>query len=300
MEVFETLRDISGTSYQEETFVGQGETSALMLILNQVDAQAVLPSSLELAFTLPMPQADPILSLSSVISTYMHRARHTYSSLYSHLGQLEDIDVLSSFFDSTEDSAFAAVELTKLQELRETHGSSSDEYTHLVNDVRSFLERVVDAAELNLAILTFDSSSSSSFERRQAQPLQSQSPFPNPPAQQPIGSVSTCFTTLDICNNSTTSCSGRGQCVEASKAGRTCFICTCGVTKTGKGSKVKTERWAGQSCERKDVSGPFVLLTGTVIAMILLVVGSVTLLYSVGDQALPSILLATSVSVKKD
>lgn len=72
------------------------------------------------------------------------------------------------------------------------------------------------------------------------------------------------------------------------------------MTKTGKGSKVKTERWAGQSCERKDVSGPFVLLTGTVIAMILLVVGSVTLLYSVGDQALPSILLATSVSVKKD
>lgn len=249
----------------------------------------------------------------------MHRARHIYSSLYSHEGQLEDIHVLSSVFDSTEDSVFAAVELTKLQELRETHGSSSDEYTHLVNDVRLFLERVVDAAELNLAILTFDSPPSSSFGRRQAQPLQSQSPFPNPPAQQPIGSVSTCFTTLDICNNSTTSCSGRGQCVEASKAGRTCFICTCGVTKTGEGSKVKTERWAGQSCERKDVSGyanaiqlpllnadgqrlssPFVLLTGTVIAMILLVVGSVTLLYSVGDQALPSILLATAVSTKKD
>jgi len=42
MEVFETLRDTSGTSYQEETFVGQGETSALILVLNQADAQGLL------------------------------------------------------------------------------------------------------------------------------------------------------------------------------------------------------------------------------------------------------------------
>lgn len=42
MEMFETLRDTSGNSYQEETFVGQGETSALILILNQADAQGLL------------------------------------------------------------------------------------------------------------------------------------------------------------------------------------------------------------------------------------------------------------------
>lgn len=200
----------------------------------------------------------------------MHRARHIYSSLYSdEWRQLEDTHALSSFFDSKEDSAFAAVQLSKLQELREIHGSSSEEYTHLVHDVRAFLERVVDAAELKLAILTYESTSTSSFERRQVLPLQSQSPFPSPPAQEPIGSVSTCFTTLDICKNSTTSCSGRGQCVEASKAGRTCFVCTCGITKTGQGSKVKTERWAGQSCERKDVSGyAYVIQLSQLIAYI--------------------------------
>jgi len=58
--------------------------------------------------------------------------------------------------------------------------------------------------------------------------------------------------------------------------------------------------WAGQSCERQDISGPFVLLSGTVIVIIVLFIGSVSLLYSVGDQPLPSTLLATAVNMKKD
>ena len=45
---------------------------------------------------------------------------------------------------------------------------------------------------------------------------------------------------------------------------------------------------------------PFVLLSGTVIVIIFLIVGSISLLYGVGDQPLPSILLATAVNAKKD
>lgn len=48
------------------------------------------------------------------------------------------------------------------------------------------------------------------------------------------------------------------------------------------------------------LSSQFVLITGTVIVIILLFAGSVSLLYTVGDQALPSTLLATAVPVKKD
>ena len=76
--------------------------------------------------------------------------------------------------------------------------------------------------------------------------------------------------------------------------------------------------WAGQSCERQDISGyvnsapysllwlnslcnsPFVLLSGTVIVIILLFIGSVSLLYGVGEQPLPSTLLATAVNMKKE
>ena len=40
--------------------------------------------------------------------------------------------------------------------------------------------------------------------------------------------------------------------MKASKAGMTCFICACTATKDSMG---RTENWAGEACERKDVSG---------------------------------------------
>ncbi len=109
------------------------------------------------------------------------------------------------------------------------------------------------------AILTYATSSSASLLKRDA-PQESQVPFPLPGPQQPIGAISTCFTSLDSCNNSTSSCSGRGQCSQASKAGRTCFVCTCGATTIGEGNKVKTTYWAGESCERKDISRYVIVL----------------------------------------
>ena len=45
---------------------------------------------------------------------------------------------------------------------------------------------------------------------------------------------------------------------------------------------------------------PFVLLSGTVIVIIVLFIGSISLLYGVGEQPLPSTLLATAVNVKKE
>jgi len=45
---------------------------------------------------------------------------------------------------------------------------------------------------------------------------------------------------------------------------------------------------------------PFVLLTGTAVVILLLIVGSISLLYTVGDQPLPSTLLATAINAKKE
>jgi hypothetical protein len=45
---------------------------------------------------------------------------------------------------------------------------------------------------------------------------------------------------------------------------------------------------------------PFVLITGTVIGLLLLIVGSVGLLYGIADQELPSVLLGGVVGVRKD
>jgi len=282
--------------------------------------QAVVPHTLRLSFTLTTPPSVSMSSLSSVISTYLHRARHSFASLYSSydFGQSKDVQSLVSFFDSAESPAFASMDLSALHDIGQTYGPSSDEYLEIADKLRAYLEQIVDDDSFNLAILALPRPSAPSLFKRQTT-QQSQTPVPShtPSPQQPIGSISTCFTTLDVCNSSTSSCSGRGTCVQASKAGRTCFVCSCGVTKTGEGKKVKTVTWAGQNCERKDISGyvnfaplracgsilcdsPFVLLSGTVIVIIILFIGSVSLLYGVGEQPLPSTLLATAVHMKKD
>ncbi|KAJ3503683.1 hypothetical protein NLJ89_g8323 [Agrocybe chaxingu] len=303
LEVFEPLRDASNLGQDEDLFVGKGPKNVLLLTVEEVDAKAVLPSFLQPAFTLETPPSTPIFSLHSVISSYLHRASHSFASLFpsTQFGEFNDVEELHSFFSYSEEPSFAAIELSKLHEIRKGLGASSDEYVEVATKLREFLEQLAEDDRYNLAILTYASPSSTSLYRRQ-DPQQTQQPLPStvPPPQEPIGAISTCFKTEDDCNNGTTSCSGRGQCVGATKAGRTCFVCTCTPTKTGEGTKVKTEYWAGESCERKDVSGPFVLLTGTVIVILLLIAGSISLLYTVGDQPLPSTLLATAVHSKSD
>ncbi|KAK0476825.1 hypothetical protein IW261DRAFT_1490249 [Armillaria novae-zelandiae] len=305
LELFESFRDSAAPLYENEAFVGQGAKNALLVTMEEYDAEAILPSSLTPSFKLSTPSSVSISSLYSVISTYLHRARHAYSSVYEATPSLlhfENINSLKTFLDKAEDSDFAALDLSGLAAVRKTYGSGSEEFTQAASTIRAFLERGLDRDRVQLAILTYTPPPTLSYSKRQSSPLQSQIPFPpdHAPPQEPIGSVSTCFATEDTCNEETSTCSGRGQCVQATKAGKTCYVCACGVTTTGEGNKVKTQAWVGESCERRDVSGPFVLLAGTVIVIILLGVGSVSLLFHVGNQELPSTLMGGAVNSKKE
>lgn len=216
----------------------------------------ILPEALQLGFTLETPPSSPVFSLSSVVSTYLHRASHVFTSLYpsSRIESLDDVRALVSFFDTAEGPAFAAVDLSTLHESDEGYPEASQ----IIWELRAFLTQIAQEG-YSLAILTYPPSPSSSFGKRHA--FESQAPLPSSaPPQQPIGAVSTCYTSLESCKTSTNSCSGKGQCVEASKAGRTCFVCNCGVTRSGEGKDTKTEYWAGEKCERKDISGYVVQL----------------------------------------
>ncbi|KAJ7282698.1 hypothetical protein C8J57DRAFT_1296204 [Mycena rebaudengoi] len=307
LEIFETLRDGSSVDYSEESFVGQGANNVLLLALDEADAKAIrIPSSLRPAFALSTPPSTPISSLSSVISTYLHRASHAYTSIFSAdpssqsraAWYTEELQSLASFLETTPDSAFAALELSGLATIRTRDGIDSAAYQEVADATRTLLERAMDA-NARVALLTFDPSLHTAAKRAPG-PQASQAPFPRPPPQSPIGSISTCHATLDACTNSTSSCSGRGECASATKSGRTCFVCSCGTTTTGTGNKVSTERWVGESCERKDISGPFVLLAGTTIGLLLVIFMSVSLLYSVGGVELPSVLMGGAVHPKKD
>ena len=78
-------------------------------------------------------------------------------------------------------------------------------------------------------------------------------------------------------------------------------MCACSSTQSTDGrGRTKTTKWAGNACDRKDVSSEFVLLAGTAIGLILFVLGSVALLVAAGEQKLPSVLTGGVVASKKD
>lgn len=239
------------------------------LILDHPD---ISPAALKPSFTVAnSPEVD---SFSSVISTYLGRAEHAYSTIYStssfpadaasrHIDLFDmlpnhpevelfyaELSALSSLLDSADSTtAFAAIELAGLSQIRSKFGAESQEYQLAAAASRAAIESAVaQSQKLQFAMLTFDST----VTKRQhgSQPLQSQAPFPIP-RPQPIGSISSCFTTADACTNGTSSCSGRGQCSEISRAGKTCFICACGSTKSKTGS---TDNWVGEKCEKRDIS----------------------------------------------
>ncbi|KAJ3523885.1 hypothetical protein NMY22_g11239 [Coprinellus aureogranulatus] len=274
LEMFESVNEHSKALQVEEDFVGKPAESYLLLTMSVRDAEA-----------------------------------HTYPSVFD-TWLLEDAEPLLEFFDTAEKPAFAAVDAHKLKELRQTFGPNSNEYYAYSVRVRQLLDELIhNQANLNIAILTYDADAPQPDplnvvevdDEEDVETRQTQAPLPNRPApQQPIGAISSCFSTEEVCKNSTDFCSGHGGCVKASKAGRTCFVCTCSPSIKGEGSKKETTYWAGQSCEKKDISSTFTLLAGTTLVLIIVVFGSISLLYTVGDQALPSILLATAVNSKKD
>jgi len=226
----------------------------------------------------------------------------TFSSIYqsgAYSWNASELSLSQSFLDTASDSALAALDLSTLTLLREEYGADSMEYERAAESTRAFIQHAVEIDEqLRLAILSYNSTTP--YAKRRSTPFQAHLPSSHALPQEPIGSISTCFADVDACTNGTSSCSGRGQCVEASKSGHTCFVCTCSTTKTGEGNKVQTETWVGESCERKDVSGPFVLFVGSALVMLILVFGSVLLLFNVGEQMLPPTLTGTAVNVKKE
>jgi hypothetical protein len=280
-ESWGTNDKLAGGWMTEESFVGGGSSNGLLLSLNDVEANGahgtgrhtlplthsstdVLPLIIKPSFRL---QTD-YPYISSLISTYLHRARHAYSYVYSTSSVqlpplqllnlfsvpspstdqfLQEIACLSSFLDSLSrsnsehDNSFAAVDLKGISAIARDFGRTSEQYVLALRTTRALIESALSQPTIHLAI------------------LMSPSPVPSPHAkrqhtapQQPMGSLLQCFPTEAVCDNVTDGCSGRGTCVSATKAGMSCYVCTCQTTVSDQG---RGGAWAGEACERKDISG---------------------------------------------
>jgi len=165
---------------------------------------------------------------------------------------ISELSALVSFLESDDLSLdrFGGFRITGLRTIADVYGRESEQYTTAAASLAAALRSALSKPYLNVAILTYpetETRASAGVERRQ-----DQSPLPSPVPVPPIDSNALCFTSKEVCSNSTDSCSGHGTCAQAIRAGRTCFACVCEASKN---SNDQTQYWAGSKCERKDVSG---------------------------------------------
>ncbi|KAL1850799.1 hypothetical protein Plec18170_006633 [Paecilomyces lecythidis] len=105
-----------------------------------------------------------------------------------------------------------------------------------------------------------------------------------------------CYLSESACVESTNNCSGHGQCYrkygskdESSRGD--CYACKCVETKEkNKDGSVRTVQWGGPACQKKDVSTPFFLLAGITVGIVFAVASGIGMLFSVGQQELPSVI----------
>jgi hypothetical protein len=115
-----------------------------------------------------------------------------------------------------------------------------------------------------------------------------------------LARIPACFQSLNSCETRTNKCSGgHGVCIDRyqndTKAKQPCFACHCMRTVVLDGTEPgavgeKTTRWAGNMCQKKDVSVPFWLLAGFTIGIIGVVTFAIGLLYSIGEEKLPGVI----------
>ncbi|KAH8905797.1 hypothetical protein BR93DRAFT_978948 [Coniochaeta sp. PMI_546] len=115
-----------------------------------------------------------------------------------------------------------------------------------------------------------------------------------------LARIPACFQSLNSCETRTNKCSGgHGICIDRyqndTKAKQPCFACHCMRTVVLDGTEPsavgeKTIKWAGNTCQKEDVSIPFWLLAGFTIGIVGVVTFAIGLLYSVGEEKLPGVI----------
>lgn len=101
-----------------------------------------------------------------------------------------------------------------------------------------------------------------------------------------------CHASNSSCSDATNNCSGHGQCYLKSSSGDAqCFACRCQATVRTKSDGTKQKiYWGGPACQKEDISSPFFLIAGVTVLVIVLASSAVGMLFSMGQEELPSVI----------
>jgi hypothetical protein len=104
-----------------------------------------------------------------------------------------------------------------------------------------------------------------------------------------------CHSSFNSCTEATNNCSGHGVCFRkygSDGAQGNCYTCGCIATVGVKNGTdyTKTTNWGGSACSKKDVSGPFWLISIFSVVMVGVVSWAIGLLFSIGEEKLPGVI----------
>lgn len=105
-----------------------------------------------------------------------------------------------------------------------------------------------------------------------------------------------CHASNSSCAEATNSCSGHGSCFLKYGSGNegatgNCYACRCQQTVERKSDgTTKKIQWGGVACQKEDISSPFFLIAGVTILVIVLAGSAVSMLFSMGQEELPSVI----------
>lgn len=103
-----------------------------------------------------------------------------------------------------------------------------------------------------------------------------------------------CHSTETSCMAATGNCSGHGTCYKkhngtsSDSDDKGCWACGC--DKEGTERNNRTIHWGGPACSKEDISSPFFLLAGLTIGLVAAISWGVGLMYSIGQEDLPSVI----------
>lgn len=116
--------------------------------------------------------------------------------------------------------------------------------------------------------------------------------------KDPTVKYSTCYSNNDTCQSATNNCSGHGQChmkYKSEDSSGSCYTCGCvpsiNITHTADGMEIaRRTYWGGAACQKQDVSSPFWLLLGITVLLVGATSAGIGMLFSVGEEKLPSVI----------
>ncbi|EJU04487.1 hypothetical protein DACRYDRAFT_21015 [Dacryopinax primogenitus] len=294
--IYQLLRYVGN----DGVIVGAGE-GGIAILVESDHPEEIMPSE-KPAFTIPFSVSYD--TYSSLFSTYDSRLSSlvspsasfitTYNSSASSPSPLlsaldmadspveEGLRKITAYADWVDEGGVtgATIQVKGLGALR---GSKQEAYDEAVRVFKAALS-VPALANHNYAVVVLPTSAASL------------SP-PAPVSQAATLNSSSCYATTQECDAGTSACSQHGHCVSTTRAGKTCYVCKCSKALALAGQHTN---WAGAACEKIDISGSFALLVGSTIFLIAIAVGSVMLLYGVGEEILPSTLFGATPGAKRD